>query len=48
LNFDNGRQYLLDTTMDWIGAAHTRNYGYAMLGTLAMVAMVIGLEELEF
>jgi hypothetical protein len=46
--FDNGRQYLLDTTMDWIGAAHTRNYGYAMLDTLAMVAMVIGLEELEF
>ncbi|KAF1877741.1 hypothetical protein Lal_00038050 [Lupinus albus] len=41
-------QYLLDTTMDWIGAAHTRNYGYAMLGTLAMEAMEIGLEDLEF
>lgn len=34
--------------MDWIGAAHTRKYGYAMLGTLAMADMVIGLEELEF
>lgn len=34
--------------MDWIGAAHTRNYGYVMLGTLGMVAMEIGLEELEF
>lgn len=34
--------------MDWIGAAHTRNYGYAMLGILAMVAMEIGLEELGF
>lgn len=42
------RQYLLDTTMDWTGAVHTRNYGCAMLGTLVMVAMVIGLEELEF
>lgn len=34
--------------MDWTGAAHTRNYGYAMPGTPAMAAMVIGLEELEF
>lgn len=33
--------------MDWTGAAHTRNYGYAMLGTLAMGATGIGLEELE-
>jgi len=34
--------------MDWTGAALTRNYGYAMLGTLVMVAMEIGLEEHEF
>lgn len=47
-SFHNCRQYLSDTTMDWIGAAHTRNYGYVMLGTLGMVAMEIGLEELEF
>jgi len=47
-SLDCGRQYLQDTTMDWTGAAPTRNFGYVMLGILVMVAMEIGLEELEF
>jgi len=47
-SLDCGRQYLQGTTMDWTGAAPTRNFGYVMLGILVMVAMEIGLEELEF
>ena len=42
-----GRQYLLDITMDWIGAAPMRNSGSVLLGILVMVAMETGLEELE-
>uniref|UniRef100_A0A7N2R7A5 Calcineurin-like phosphoesterase domain-containing protein n=1 Tax=Quercus lobata TaxID=97700 RepID=A0A7N2R7A5_QUELO len=40
-------QYLLDITMDWIGAAPMRNSGSVLLGILVMVAMETGLEELE-
>ncbi|KAJ6967979.1 hypothetical protein NC653_036040 [Populus alba x Populus x berolinensis] len=47
-SLDCGRQCLQDTTMDWTGAAPTRNFGYVMLGILVMVAMEIGQEELEF
>lgn len=43
----DGRQYLLDTTMDWTGAAPTRSCGYALPGILGMVAMAIGLEARE-
>ena len=46
--YHNHRQYLLDTIMDWTGAAHTRSYGCAMLGILATVAMEIGQEALGF
>ena len=34
--------------MDWTGAAPMRSYGYALLGTQAMVVMDTGQEELEF
>ena len=46
--YHNHMQYLLDTTMDWTSATHTRNYSYAMLGTLATMAMEIGQKELGF
>lgn len=34
--------------MDWTGAAPTKNYGFALLDILVMVAMEIGQEGLEF
>lgn len=34
--------------MDWTGAAPTKNYGYALLDTRAMVVMGTGQEELEY
>lgn len=33
--------------MDWTGVAPITNSGFAMLDTLAMVAMEVGLEGLE-
>jgi hypothetical protein len=48
LSFHYGRQYSLDTTMDWTGAAPIRSFGCALLGILVMVAMETGPGELEF